>query len=116
MPEQQTPSVVEARKVPVEEKGRITEVVLNQFKADKIAVHLLARIDDAGELILEGYDSGRFVEEHWGDSDYEYWLKIAEKYKDTLLLWLIKERFSSESEFRRWLEEKRIPHTFESWV
>ena len=32
--------------------------------------------DEAENLVLEGYDIGKTVEEYWGDSDYEYVIRI----------------------------------------
>ena len=80
------------------------------------SINLVARIEEDGGLVFEGYDIGPVVEEHWGDSDYEYWLRIDKDYKDTILLWLIKERFGTDSEFREWLNGKGIPSEFESWI
>ena len=77
---------------------------------------LTAKIMDNDNLLLEGYDIGDFPESFWGDSDYEYWLMVDSDYKDTILLWLIKERFENDSKFREWLNEKGIPSEFDSWV
>lgn len=95
---------------------KINEITLTEYKIEDISVQLVARIDEAGNLVLEGYDIGKTVEEFFGDSDYEYWLRVARDYKDTVLLWLIKERFTTSSEFRQWLDGKGIPNKFESWT
>lgn len=95
---------------------KIKEITLTQYKTEDVSVQLVARIDEADNLVLEGYDIGKSVEQYWGDSDYEYWLRIARDYKDTVLLWLIKERFTTSSEFRQWLDGKGIPNKFESWT
>jgi hypothetical protein len=95
---------------------RIKKIVLQKHRTDDVSVHLTASIDEKGDLVLEGYDIGKFVEDHWGDSDYEYWLRIDKDYKDTILLWLIKERFLSDSDFRKWLDEKGVPSDFQSWT
>ena len=41
---------------------------------------------------------------------------IAIMSKDTILLWLIKERFDTDSAFADWLDEKGIPSELMSWV
>ncbi|MGA9771285.1 MAG: hypothetical protein WBV94_19780 [Blastocatellia bacterium] len=95
---------------------KIKEITIASYKTEEISVHVVAKIDDEENLVLEGYDIGRYVKEHWGDSDYEYWLRVARDDKDTALLWLIKERFATSSEFKQWLDDKGIPNQFDSWV
>lgn len=87
-----------------------------EFKTERDKRYLDALIDDEGKLVIEGYDIGESVKEFWGDSDYEYWLRVPQEWKDTVLLLLIKERFGLSSDFKKWLEDKEIPHKFESWV
>lgn len=95
----------------------ITEVTLRDQEGKNISVKLSARIDEKGNLVLYGYDCGDRVKEFWGASDdYEYWLTIPKEYKDTVLLWLIKDRFDSDETFRTWLESKGIPCTLDCWV
>lgn len=101
---------------PVKEDPKLTGITMSDSKSAEISVHLVAKIGDDGRLVLEGYDAGSMVEALWGDSDYEYWLTVDKKYKDTILLHLIKERFADDPEFRDWLIGKGIPHQFESWV
>lgn len=95
---------------------KIKEITIASYKNEDISVHVVAKIDDEENLVLEGYDIGKYVKEHWGDSDYEYWLRVAKGDKDTVLLWLIKERFTISSEFKQWLDGKGIPNQFDSWV
>ena len=47
-------------------------VLLFSFVADWIKITIEAYFDDAENLVIEGYDIGKRVEEAWGDSDYEY--------------------------------------------
>ncbi|HUY00034.1 MAG TPA: hypothetical protein VMV49_10805 [Candidatus Deferrimicrobium sp.] len=77
---------------------------------------LEACIDDQGDLVLEGYDIGDFVKEYWGDSDYEYWLRVKAEHVPAVLLWLIQERFKTDSEFRNWLDAKKIPSQFDNYI
>lgn len=75
-----------------------------------------AIIRENGDLVLEGCDNGETVREFWGDFDYEYWITIKADYKDTVLLHLIKEKFDSETAFKKWLDEKNIPWDFMSYA
>ena len=97
-------------------KEPIKEIELMREVADRDKRFLDAKIDDAGNLVLEGFDIGDSVEEFWGDSDYEYWLTLSQEWKDTVLLLLIKERFKLSSDFQTWLESNEVPYKFESWV
>jgi len=89
---------------------------LKEVKTEKNLSRLTAEIDDKGNLVLEGYDLGETPEKFWGDIDYEYWRTIDKDYKDTILLWLLKERFCADSDFCQWLEEKGIPNQFFNWI
>jgi hypothetical protein len=95
---------------------KIREIVMSEVRTEKDYSKLIAKIDDDGDLVLEGYDVGETPKKYWGDSDYEYWLTVNKDYKDTILLWLIKERFEDDSHFKDWLDEKGIPSKFDSWV
>lgn len=50
------------------------------------------------------------------EDEYEYWRTVPVGYKDSVLLWLVKERFSSDLEYSKWLEEKGIASKLENWV
>ncbi len=94
---------------------KIDRLTLIDEKTDRVSINLVARIADGGDLILEGQDPGKTVEETFGDGDYEYALKVAADLKDTVLLLLIKERFATDAEFRARLDEKRIACEFWSF-
>jgi hypothetical protein len=47
-------------------------VALFSLKTEQIKVIIEAYFDTTGNLVIEGYDIGKTVEEYWGDSDYEY--------------------------------------------
>ena len=94
---------------------KINEITLIESKTARLSVRLTARITGNGDLILDGYDSGEFVEETLHHDDYEYSLTVRAEYKDTILLNLIKEKFKNDSEFRTWLDEKQIPSEFWSF-
>jgi hypothetical protein len=94
---------------------KINKIILIESDSERVRVRLTASINPDGDLILDGYDSGKLVEEVWGSDNYEYTLSVKAEYKDTILLNLIKERFKHDSEFRSWLDEKQIPSNFWSW-
>jgi hypothetical protein len=73
---------------------------------------LTARIDETGDLVVEGQDVGRSVEAHWGDSDYEYALTVDKEFNGTVLLCLLKEKFDNSTELKMWLEDNDIPFGF----
>ena len=94
---------------------KIDRITLINSKTERLSVRLTARVDENGDLILDGYDSGEFVEEVLYHDDYEYSLTVKAEYKDTVLLHLIKETFANDSKFRTWLDEKGIPSDFWSF-
>jgi hypothetical protein len=51
--------------------------LLFSMNTDQIRVTVEAFFDNAGSLVVEGYDIGKTVEEYWGDSDYEYSVTIS---------------------------------------
>ena len=48
------------------------KVLLFSLTTENIKVTVEAYFDETDNLIIEGYDIGKTVEEYWGDSDYEY--------------------------------------------
>lgn len=92
-----------------------TELLIRHEKFDDGYSELLVRIGPGGELVLDGCDAGEDVRQHFGDWDYEYWLTIPAESKDTLLLHLVKERFSSVHDMQEWLEKREIPGKFTSY-
>ncbi len=91
------------------EEIRIRKITLIKERTEKDSRTVVAIIKKNGDLMLEGYHSGEAPETFYGDSDYEYWRTVKKKYKDTISLWLIKERFDTDPAFKDWLDEKRIP-------
>lgn len=47
-------------------------VLLFSMQTEQIKVTIEAYFDEAENLVIDGYDIGKTVEEYWGDSDYEY--------------------------------------------
>jgi hypothetical protein len=50
-------------------------ITLFHFQDEDIKIDIVARFD-GDELVIDGYDIGKRVEEAWGDSDYEYIMTI----------------------------------------
>jgi hypothetical protein len=96
------------------EAAPITQLVIRHQRAGDGYSELVARIDELGGLVLDGADAGEFVRKVRGDSDYEYSESVPVEWKDSVLLYLLEERFTTTSAFRTWCEERGIPVTFES--
>lgn len=94
----------------------ISKVTLYESRDEKNTSLETAKIKEGGDLVLEGCSAGELSEKFWGDDDYEYWLTIDKKWKDTILLLLAQERFKSFEDFRQWLDEKGIPNQFQNYV
>ena len=77
---------------------------------------LIAELNDEGDLILSGYDSGQSVKDFFGDFDHEYWLTVKSENVSAVLLHLIKDSFKSDTEFREWLEKNNIKFEFISYT
>jgi hypothetical protein len=71
-----------------------------------------ARLLENGDLILEGQDIGDAPERFFGEREYEYQHTVDARDVPAVLLWLIKERFTSDIDFRTWLQEHGIPSRF----
>jgi len=68
-------------------------------------------------LTFEGHDLGPMANLAPGaeDNEYEWFRTIEGKYRDSILLLLIKEHFKHDSEFDDWLERHGIPSEFISY-
>ena len=76
---------------------------------------------DDGTLKISGHDMGPFVEEFWGDDDYEYFLSIPKKSIEMFLLHLMKLAFNTEKKItfgdcKEILEVNKIEHAFNWWA
>ena len=88
---------------------KIRKVTLRESRTKNDYSVLEAYINKDGDLVMEGYDIGETPEKFWGDSDYEYGRVIKGKYKNKVLSGLIEDQFSVESDFKAWLDSKRVP-------
>lgn len=79
-----------------------------------------ARIEDDGNLIVEGQDLGEAPKKWFDDEDYEFWVTVKAENKDSVILALIEKlfggRFSAVDEFREFLKEKGIPFGWMTWA
>jgi len=79
-----------------------------------------ARIEDKGNLLVEGQDVGEAPQKWFDDEDYEFWVTVRAEDKDRVILALIEKsfggRFSAVDEFRDFLKEKGIPFGWMTWA
>lgn len=108
------------------------KVLLFKLNTDQIKVTIEAFFDNAGNLVVEGYDIGKTVEAYWGDSDYEYSATIPPDQVEKLytllnipigdqeqLLTYLQKHYNTNtcySEIRNWLEKNNIQHEGFSWT
>lgn len=52
-------------------------ILLFSHRNDSIKVTIEAFFDKDGNLVIDGYDIGKTVNEYWGDSDYEYSSRVT---------------------------------------
>ena len=97
-------------------ENKIKKITLWERKTETDRGGLEAVITDEGDLKLENHDGGKIVGEFFGGSDLESWVLVDKDYKDTIMLWLIKERFDSDDAFKKWLDEKKIPNKSDLWI
>jgi hypothetical protein len=106
-------------------------VLLFSFVTPAIKITIETYFDKSGNLVVEGYDIGKTVEEYWGDSDYEYSFSLEPTEADKLyplfginagekveLLRAIQLRYHSNhcySEFRDFLSRNHIHFESFSW-
>ncbi len=78
-----------------------------------------ARIEDDGDLVVEGQDVGEAPLKWFDDEDYEFIVTVGAEDKDAVILALIEKqfggRFSAVDEFREFLKEKGIPFGWMTW-
>jgi hypothetical protein len=89
-------------------------VIFHERVADGYS-ELKANINEQGGVVMDGADGGEHIRKMVGDWDAEYWVTVSPAWKDTLLLHLLKDKFTSTSAFMAWLKEREIPHDFHRW-
>lgn len=66
------------------------QVTLYDSRTNGETRNIIAIIEaDTGDLVIDGQDLGPSVEKFWGDSDYEYWLRVPKALKSALLASLL---------------------------
>ena len=95
---------------------------------------------ESGDLVFEAQDLGELPRKMYGDSDYEWWVRVAAADKpavlaalraehgeptvegegDAALLALLQAAFGGRPDAvdaaRHWLDEKSIANSFSSWI
>jgi hypothetical protein len=108
----------------------MVSVSLYSLKSDDIKIDIEARFEGE-DLIIDGYDIGKKVNDYWGDVDYEYTITIPHASVLQLypllnisvgdkegLLNALASRYNTNSCFsdiRKFLDEHAIPCTGFSW-
>ena len=104
-----------------------TGLELCDCRRKDVDIHVRASLVN-GELTISGQDLGPFVEDVWGDSDYEYWYFLDKENTEKLLAAIHGEtdleaallrEFSGEDgcrKFRRICRKNKIAYGFHSYV
>ena len=106
-------------------------VTLFELKNEGIKISITAYFEK-DILVIDGYDIGKTVEEYWGDSDYEYVLRIPSAgisflYKhlnvfegdQQALLHVLAKRYNSNScfsEIRQLLDDNKVSYEGFTWT
>lgn len=76
----------------------MSRVNLLTRRTSQVRARLDAVIEKAhGDLVLEGQDFGRAVEEVWGGGEYEYWVTVGAEERGVLMVMLVVERFGDDA-------------------
>ena len=71
-----------------------------------------AEVNKDGDLIIFGQDIGKTPHEFWGDSDYEFWVHVAAKYKDDVFRVLLEklnhDNVEADDDFRDFMRSRKI--------
>lgn len=97
----------------------MNKVILVQVKGPT-SIYIEVEITEEGDLLFSGQDIGETPQEFFGDSDYEYWLRVKAEHKDELLLALIEKFYSGNtrviSQLREYLNTRGIASEFDSYA
>jgi len=78
--------------------------------------YIAVRLNDEGDLVMEGQDLGAAPLAAFGESEYEYFVTVRREHKDALLMQPVRDRFLSEpmpsSTFMEYLKETKVPYEF----
>ena len=106
-------------------------VTLFEIKNEGIKINISAYFE-GDVLVIDGYDIGKTVEEYWGDSDYEYVIRIPPTGVEFLykhfqmqtrsrlaLLQELARRYNTNycySEIRKLLDEHKATYEGHTWT
>ncbi len=107
-------------------------IELFKFENPRIRISIELYFNEKGQLIFDGYDIGKQVEDSWGDSDYEYSYTIEPLFVERLfsildvpvgdryaLLLELKKRFGNNkaySQFGNFMKENNIEFRSFTWT
>ena len=107
-------------------------IILFKLERPDIKISMEMYFNEKGQLIFDGYDIGKTVEDAWGDSDYEYGYTIEAVEVDKLysllgiedsnrhsLLSELKKRFEGNkaySELGDFMTENNIDYSGSTWA
>jgi hypothetical protein len=78
------------------------------------------RLADDGAISLEAQDMGPIVEQVWGDTDYEFWVRVAPPSLRKLAFELLREKFAGRLDavtaFRDWCRAHGVEHEFGNYA
>ena len=82
------------------------------------SVRLTVRPD--GSIKIDAQDTGEYVEQTWGDSDYEFWVDVPASALAKLAFALLRDRYAGQEgsvdAFRDFCKKAEIDHKWDSWV
>lgn len=106
-------------------------VVLYAFRSPEIKISIEACFKENGDLVIDGFDIGKTVENYFGDSDYEYILTVPaveiEKLfpllgsglnDKTVLLSQMQTKFNTNtcfSDIQKFLTDHGVQHSTFTW-
>jgi len=97
--------------------GQVIEIARQEGKQFR-RVDLMLK--DDGEVVMEGQDMGPAVETVWGDTDYEYWVRVAPPSLPKLAFELLREKFAGRLDavtaFRDWCRAHGVEHEFGNYA
>jgi hypothetical protein len=77
-------------------------------------------LEDDGSINMDAQDIGPTVTSIWGDSDYEFWVRVAPPSLPKLAFELLREKYAGQlggvDAFRDWCKAHGVEHEFGSWV
>jgi hypothetical protein len=90
-------------------KGKKVQLYEQQGETSR---YIDAEITQHGDLVISGQDLGKMPEKYWGDSDYEFMVYVAAKYKSDVFRILLEKLNNDiddvEDEFRDLMKSRRI--------